>query len=45
MIKLNSISLMKLDIGLYLFFMFLVSFLLTIRFFNPHDVWHKELLK
>ena len=45
MIKLNSISLMKLDIGLYLFFMFLISFLLTIRFFNPHDVWYKELLK
>jgi len=45
MIKLDSISLMKLDIGLYLFFMFLISFILTIKFFNPHDVWHKELLK
>ena len=45
MIKLDNISIMKLDIGLYLFFMFLFLFFLTIRFFNPHDLWHKELLK
>jgi paraquat-inducible protein A len=41
MIKLNNISLMKLDTGLYLFFLFLFTFLLTVRFFNPHDVWHR----
>jgi len=45
MIKLDNISIMKLDIGLYLFFIFLFLFFLTIRFFNPHDLWHKELLK
>jgi len=45
MIKLESISIMKIDIGLYLFFLFLFTFLLSVRFFNPHDVWHKELIK
>jgi len=45
MIKLDRISLMHIDIGLYLFFGFLFTFFLTIRFFNHHDVWHKELLK
>jgi paraquat-inducible protein A len=44
MIKLNYISLMKIDKGLFLFFTFLSTFFLTIRFFNPQDVWHKELI-
>ena len=45
MIKLDRISLMHTDIGLYFFISFLFTFFLTVRFFNPHDVWHKELLK
>ena len=43
MIKLNDISVMKIDNGLWFFMMYLLLFYLTSKFFNSHDIWHKEL--
>jgi len=41
MIKLQEMSMLVIGIGLYLFVGFLLTFFITILWFNPHDIWHK----
>jgi paraquat-inducible protein A len=43
MIKLNDVSEMAIDNGLWFFMIYLLFFYITLKFFNSHDIWHKEL--
>jgi paraquat-inducible protein A len=40
-VKLSGMAELKLDFGLYSFFFFLVTFYITIIWFNPDDLWNK----
>ena len=41
-IKLGGMAELTLDFGLYAFFFFLVTFYITITWFNPDDLWNQQ---
>ena len=43
-VKLGGMAELTLDFGLYSFFFFLVTFYITIIWFNPEDLWNKNAL-
>ena len=42
MIKIDNITNMKIDIGLFTIFLYLSLLYLIMIFFNPHDIWHSK---
>ncbi len=45
MIKLDGMAELTLDFGLFSFGFFLVTFYITIIWFNPHDLWNQDVLE
>jgi len=45
MVKLGGMAKLSVDFGLFSFLFFLITFYITIIWFNPHDLWNQDVLE